>query len=199
MRLPWLWTSVALLVACNITIFAPLDKTLGGNSRIVYLHGAAIWTALLTFLAAAASGMIGLLTHRQDLHQWSRALGRSGLTCWVGNLLLSLYVMQANWNGLFLAEPRFRIPLNFAIAGLLLQSGLSFFPDIRWTSLANIGFGLALFVNMSQAQAILHPESPILKSGSPEIQIFFLILTACLLLAAWQLTCWWNTPQNLRA
>ena len=89
--------------------------------------------------------------------------------------------MQANWNGLFLDEPRFRIPLNLAIVGLLLQIGLAFFPVGVWTSLGNLVFAVAVMVVMSSVQAVLHPESPIFTSGERQIQLFFLGLLILLL------------------
>ncbi len=176
------------LISLLITLFtalAPLEKTLGANARTIYLHGAWVWAALLLFLSAAMAGLIGLLTRRQALHRWSRALGRTGLLFWLLFLPMSLYIMQANWNGLFLDEPRFRIPLNFAVVGLLLQVGLSFFPNPQWTSIGNLAFGAALVAGMSSIQSVLHPVSPIFNTNARDIQLFFAGIFLLLLLAAW--------------
>ena len=191
-RSPLFWFVMALIAALLVTAFAPLEKTLGVNARIVYLHGAWVWTAMLAFLAAALAGLVGLIRRRTALDQWSRALGRAGLCFWITFLPMSLYVMQANWNGLYLDEPRFRVPLNLAIVGVLLQVGLSFIPDARWTSLANIAFAVALFVSMNSVQAVLHPESPIFGSDARDIQVFFMVLLILLVLAAWQLARVWQ-------
>ena len=190
LKSPWLWFILALLAAVLLAAFAPLEKTLGANARIVYLHGAWVWAALVGFLLAALTGLAGLLSRRQSVHRWSRALGRTGLFFWLTFLPMSLYVMQANWNGLFLDEPRFRTPLNLAIVGLLLQIGLVFFP-IVWTSLANLMFGVTLFVVMNGIQTVLHPESPIFNAGAGEIRIFYIGLLLLLLVAAWQQSRLW--------
>ena len=108
--------------------WSPLEKTLGANARLVYLHGAWVWVALLFFLAAAWRGRWALLARRAAWHTGRSAFGRTGLLFWLTFLPMSLYVMQANWNGLFLDEPRFRLPLNLAIVGLLLQVG---WPSFR--------------------------------------------------------------------
>lgn len=176
---------MALLGALLLAAFAPLEKTLGINARIVYLHGAWVWTALAGFLLAALAGLAGLLSRKTTLQRWSRALGRTGLFFWLTFLPMSLYVMQANWNGLFLDEPRFRTPLNFAIVGLLLQIGLAFFP-LLWTSLANLVFGVALFVVMNSIQTVMHPESPIFNAEAGGIRVFYIGLLLLLLIAAWQ-------------
>jgi hypothetical protein len=182
---------IGLLAALGLlTALAPIEKTLGANARVIYLHGAWVWVAMVAFLAAAIIGLAALVARREHLNLWSQAIGRTGLFFWLTFLPMSLYVMQANWNGLFLDEPRFRIPLNLAIVGLLLQVGLSFFP-VRWTSLANLVYGAALILVMGGVQTVLHPESPIINSEARSIQVFFVILLVGLVVAAWLLAWAW--------
>ncbi len=182
---------VVLLIAL-LALFGPEEKSLGANVRVVYLHGAWVLTAELAFIAAAAAGTLGLVLRRAAFHRWSASLGRTGLVFWLTYLPLSLWAMQTNWNGLFLAEPRFRLALTFAIVGLLLQMGL-WLLDTPWlTSLANIGFILALRYVFAHAQNVMHPPpSPIFKSGLWQIIAFFLALNALTLLAAWFINAWW--------
>lgn len=193
-----LWFFLGLVAAFLVAALAPLEKTLGVNARIVYLHGAWVWTAMLAFLAAALAGLGGLVGRSETWHEWSQALGRAGLCFWITFLPMSLYVMQANWNGLYLDEPRFRIPLNLAIAGMLLQVGLSFIPQAHWTSLANLAFAVALFTSMNAVQAVLHPESPIFQSDARDIQLFFVVLLLLLVFAAWQLAKAWRGWESRR-
>lgn len=177
----WLWLLLTLAAIALFTAFSPLEKTLGVNVRIVYLHGAWVWAALAGLLLAGLVGLLGLLLRRKALHAWSLALGRTGLLMWVLFLPQSLVVMQANWNGLFLDEPRFRVPLNLAIVGVLLQIGLVFFPVGKWTSLGNLIYSAAVMVVMSSMQTVLHPQSPIFTSGEWQIQLFFMALLILLL------------------
>lgn len=188
---PILWFIVLVSAAGLLAFLAPFEKTLGAGARVVYFHGAWVWVAMLAFLAASLAGILGSITQREVIHQWSLALGRTGLFFWITFLPMSLYVMQVNWNGLFLDEPRFRVPLNFAIVGLLLQIGLAFFQASTWSSIANIAFGITLFISMNNADAILHPDSPILNSGAREIQLYFLGLLILMACAAWQLALGW--------
>ena len=183
------WAALVLIgvIIALFTAFGPLEKTLGVNVRLVYLHGAWVWAALAGIMAGGLYGLAGLLTQNRGLHAWSRAMPRTGLLMWLLFLPQSLFVMQANWNGLFLDEPRFRIPLNLAIVGLLLQIGLAFFPAGAWTSLGNLGFAAVVLWGMSGLQTVLHPESPIFSSEARGIQIFFFGLVVLLLLLAWQI------------
>ena len=97
--------------------------------------------------------------------------------------------MQSNWNGLFLAEPRFRLALIFAVTGVLLQVGLGLINTNWITSLANILFILVLRLVFATATNIMHPPpSPIFNSGNYLIIGFFVALILLTLVAAYFLT-----------
>jgi hypothetical protein len=155
----------------------------------VYLHGAWVLTAEIAFFAAAIAGVIGFITRREIFHQWSAALGRTGIFFWLTYLPLSLWAMESNWNGLFLSEPRFRLAAIFAVTGVLLQVGL-WIINLDWiTSLANLLFIIVLRVSFSTAENIMHPPpSPIFNSGNYVIIGFFLALIALTLVAGCFLT-----------
>jgi len=165
-----------------MTLFGPEEATLGPSVRLVYLHGAWVMTAEALFILAALGGLVALITRKNAWHRWSAALGRSGIFYWITYLPLSLFAMQANWNGLFLAEPRFRFALTFAIVGLLLQVGL-WMLNLDWlTAFANIAFIAALRFTFANADNVMHPPpSPIFKSGNWTIIGFFVGLN----LLAW--------------
>ncbi|MDO9131003.1 MAG: hypothetical protein Q7U34_14165 [Anaerolineales bacterium] len=189
---PFVWFILIVLFIAVFTFFGPEEKSLGDNVRIVYLHGAWVLTAQINILAAAVMGLIGLLTRREAAQRWSQAFGRTGIIFWVTYLPLSLWAMQANWNGLFLAEPRFRVAVIFAIAGVLLQIGLAIIDKLPWTSLANLAYAISLNFVLNGAGNVLHPPpSPIFNSGNLKIEVFFIVLILLTLLAAWQLTRWW--------
>jgi hypothetical protein len=190
-RSPVLWSVVLMLLVGFVTAFAPLEKTLGSSARIVYLHGAWVWVGLVLFAASALVGLIGILKSNQGINGWSRALGRTAMVFWISFLPMSLYLMSANWNGLFLDEPRWRIPFSFAVTGLLLQMGVSFLGK-NWAAVVNIGFAVALFSAMRGMDEILHPASPILNSDATSIQIFFGLILILLLLTAIQITRAWH-------
>jgi len=188
---------VIILIA---TFFGPEEKALGSNVRVVYLHGAWVLTAEIAFIAAALMGALGLLAHfvaalsaREGLfHDWSQALGRTGIIFWVTYLPLSLWAMESNWNGLFLAEPRFRLALTFAVVGVLLQLGLWIIANKLLTSAANIAYIIVLRVIFATAANIMHPPpSPIFNSGNYIIISFFVGLNLLTWLAAYFMARWW--------
>ena len=186
---PLLFFFATVLVIAVLALFGPEEQSLGSNVRIVYLHGAWVLAAEVAFAAAALVGLIALVMRRERLHQWSAALGRTGIVFWLTYLPLSLWAMEANWNGLFLAEPRFHLALIFAVTGSLLQIGL-WLINVDWvTSLVNLVFFIVLRVVFSTASNVMHPPpSPIFNSGLWNIIIFFIVLNLLAWLAAFFLT-----------
>jgi len=178
-----------LIVIALLALFGPEERALGTNVRIVYLHGAWVLAAELAFVAAGLVGLLGLITRRTIFHNWSAALGRTGIFFWITYLPLSLWAMQTNWNGLFLAEPRFRLALIFAVTGVLLQTGLWLMNTDWITSAANLSFIIVLQVIFATVENVMHPPaSPIFNSGNVVIISFFLALIALTLVASYFLT-----------
>ena len=180
---------LTILGIALLALFGPEEQSLGANVRIVYLHGAWVLTAEVAMLLAALAALAGFLTRRVTFHNWAAALGRAGIFFWVTYLPLSLWAMQSNWNGLFLAEPRFRLAAIFAVTGVLLQAGL-WLINLDWvTSLANVLFIVVLRAVFATAENVMHPPpSPIFNSGNYAIIGFFVAMIALSLVASYFLT-----------
>lgn len=180
---------ITILVIALLAVFGPEEKSLGSNVRLVYVHGAWVIAAEVAFALAALAGLVGLLLRRDLFHAWSAALGRTGIVFWVSYLPLSMLAMQANWNGLFLAEPRFRMAMTFAVTGILLQIGLWVMNTAWLTSLANIAYIIVLRAVFATAENIMHPPpSPIFNSGLWNVIIFFVALNVLAWVAGFFLT-----------
>lgn len=176
-----------------IIIFAslgPPERTLGNRVRFVYLHGAWVWAALAAFFFAALSGIVGLASRRVEFQRWSLALGRTGLFFWITYLPISAIAAQTNWNGLFLAEPRWRLAMIFSIGGLVIQLGVALLDELPWAAAANILYFAALVFALANTPNVMHPPAPILNSDALRIQVFFLWLLLLTLLAGWQIARW---------
>lgn len=191
LKSPLILFFITALAIAVMSLFGPEEQSLGANVKLVYLHGAWVLTAEIAFIAAALAGLAGLILRRDMFHDWSAALGRTGIVFWVTYLPLSLVAMQTNWNGLFLAEPRFRMALTFAVVGVLLQIGLWMMSNKLLTSLANIAYIIVLRVIFATAANIMHPPpSPIFNSGNYVIIGFFVALNLLTWVAAFFMTQW---------
>ena len=192
LKSPFFWFILAVLTTAGLTAIGPQEASLGSNVRIVYLHGAWALTAEAALGLSAIAGFLGIFLKRENLHRWSLALGRTGLFFWVTYLPLSLWAMQANWNGLFTSEPRFHVAVIFAVTGVLLQAGLTLISRPVFTSLFNVLFFAALRIGLSQAAYVMHPPpSPIFNSGILSIELFFIGMVFLTMTAAYFMTKWW--------
>lgn len=190
LRSPLVLFLVTVMAIAVVTSFGPPEQSLGRSVRVVYLHGAWVWTALVAFAAAALSGAIGWFTRSRFWLAESTALGRTGTAFWVTYLPLSLWAMQANWNGLFLQEPRWRLALDFAVLAVAIQLAAMLFDRPRWTAALNVAFIVVLSWSLATTQQVMHPSSPIFRSGSTLIRGYFIGLLALCLLAGWFLSRW---------
>jgi hypothetical protein len=190
---------LSLIAIAAFTSLGPAEKTLGANARVVYLHGVWVWAAMAAFAGAALAGAVGLIARKENLHSWSLALGRTGLFFWLTYLPISMWAMQTNWNGLFLAEPRWRFAIIFAIGGLIIQIGITLMEDTAWASAANLAYFLALMLSLANTENVMHPPSPILNSNAWRIQLFFGGLFLLALIAVGLLTRWWYQLERARA
>ena len=196
---PLFWLILLLAAIALLTTIGPSEKTLGQGVRIVYLHGAWVWTALAAFLIAGMAGLAGLIGGKPAFHRWSRAWGRTGLLFWISYLPVSIWAMETSWNGLYLSEPRWRLALIFAVSGLLLQTGLALLERPAWTSAANLLYIVVLLVTLANTSNVMHPPAPVLSSDSLLIRGYFFVLLAIMSLAAWQIARLWRQADLLQA
>jgi hypothetical protein len=191
-RIPLLILTFVLILLA--TVVSPLEATLGWRARLVYLHGAWVWTGKIAFALAALAGLLALVWVRRRAWAagWSLALGRTGLVFWLTYLPMSLWVQQLNWGGIFWDEPRWRIPLAYGVAAVLLQLGLRLFESPLLTSAANLVFGAALWISLANIENVLHPDSPIFSSGAVRIEFSFILLLGLSLACMAQIALLWH-------
>jgi hypothetical protein len=202
---PLLAFFATLVIIGLMSLLGPQEKSLGANVRIVYLHGAWVLVAETAFILAGIIGALGLVSakipflakQQAALYKGSAAMGLTGLVFWVTYLPLSMWAMQANWSGLFLAEPRFQLALTFAVVGILLQASLWLFGLPWLTALGNIVFITTLLYTFSNAEYVMHPPpSPIFGSGISAVILFFVSLIMFTGLAAFFLFRFWLKALN---
>ena len=174
---------VLAVAALALAWAAPSDVTLAGTSKVVYLHGALVWTALLTLTAAGVLGCVALaamLVRRGSLlHAWTLALGRTGLVFWLAYIPVSMLASRMAWNAVFLAEPRYVTAFRVFAIGVIVQVVIMLFNRPVISSALHVAQAVVLWALLLNTPSVLHPDNPILRS-TPSIQFFFgLIVLAC--------------------
>jgi len=178
---------VSLLVLAAVALLlawaAPNDVTLAGTSKVVYIHGALVWTSMLTLTAAGVLGLAALATMfiKRDnmLHAWTLALGRTGLLFWAAYIPVSMLASRMAWNAVFLAEPRYTTAFRVLAVGIIVQVIILLVNRPVVSSALHVAQAVILWALLLTTPSILHPNNPILRSV-PSIQFFFgLIVLAC--------------------
>jgi hypothetical protein len=175
---------VILAVAALLLAWAaPNDVTLAGTSKVVYIHGALVWTSLLMLTAAGVVGLAAMaamfIKRDNRLHAWTLALGRTGLLFWAAYIPISMLASQMAWNAVFLAEPRYTTSFRVLAIGIIVQVIILLVNCPVISSALHVAQAVILWALLLTTPSILHPDSPILRSA-PSIQFFFgLIVLAC--------------------
>ena len=174
---------VLAVVALLLAWAAPSDVTLKGTSKVVYIHGALVWTSMLTLTMAGVIGLAALaaMTIKRDnvMHAWALALGRTGLVFWIVYIPVSMLASRMAWNAVFLAEPRYATAFRVLAIGVIVQALVFLFNRPVISSAMHVAQAVLMWAMLLTTPSILHPDNPILHSV-PSIQFFFgLMVLAC--------------------
>ncbi len=127
---PVAWTSltgVLLIVAIGAMSLAPTEQTMGDVQRVMYVHIAVAWLALLGFVVMAAAGLGYLVRRNLWWDHWSQAAGEIGWLCSTLTLVTGSLWAHAAWGTWWTWDPRLVtsfILWAFYSGNLILRSGL---------------------------------------------------------------------------
>jgi len=179
MRLAHLLVGGLLLAAIiGIFLIAPTEATMGIAQRILYVHVAVAWLALLGFIVTAGSGLMYLLRRDLAFDHWSQAAAELGWLCCGLTLVTGSLWAHAAWNTWWTWDPR--LMTSFALwamyCGILMVRANIDDPHRR----ARLGAVLALLGVLDVPLVTLatrwfrsmHPVSP---SMEPSMQAVLLL------------------------
>jgi len=110
-----------------IFLLAPTEETMGDVQRILYVHVAAAWCGLASFLVAAAGGALYLVRRDLGWDHWAQAAGElSWLGCGLTLVTGSLWA-RAAWGVWWTWDPRLTstfVLWTIASAYLFVRSGV---------------------------------------------------------------------------
>jgi hypothetical protein len=184
-------------------LLAPAESRLGNLVKLVYVHGALVWTGLLTFSLAGLLGLValgvrflGAGARSADLVQpeksarllvrtgragvWyhgTESAGLAALVVWIIYVVSAMLVTGLTW-GQVIAwnEPRVRATGLILVAAIVLFVVERLVSHRDFTAAVNVLMGLVPWIVVAQADVIRHPVDPIGGSGSAAIQGFYWLI-----------------------
>jgi hypothetical protein len=180
-------------------VLAPAESRLGDLVKLVYVHGALVWTGLLAFTVAGLLGLLALAVRyvfgwgerAMTWYRGTQAAGLAALIIWVVYSLSAILVTGLTW-GQWVAwnEPRVRATGMILVAALALTLVARLVDHRDFTAGVNVLMGIAPWIAVSAAEAIRHPVNPIGGSGSAVIQISYLLIQLTVLGLALSFVAW---------
>ena len=223
--LPLLAAGLFLLLLIWVA-FAPAESRLGNLVKLVYVHGALVWTGLLTFSLAGLLGLVALgvrylgagarsaditpqderahLRMRTDRagvwYRGTESAGLAALIIWIVYVISAMMVTGLAW-GQVIAwnEPRVRATGLILLAGIVLFVVARFVNHHDFTAAVNLLMGLVPWILVAQADVIRHPVDPIGGSGSAAIQGFYWLILLTVAGLAGTFIAWLWLGAELRA
>jgi heme exporter protein C len=127
-------TVIMLLLATAMVFFyAPMEATMGQVQRVFYFHVAAGWVGMLSFLAAALSGIAYLITSNRKWDTVGLSSVEIGIAFIFINIITGSIWARPIWNTWWTWDPRLTTATVMEliyIAYLMLRSGIED-PDRR--------------------------------------------------------------------
>ena len=180
--IPSLIILAALIV--GVALLAPMDKTLGEATRMVYVHGALIRVVLGVFFLSGTLGVIYLFSKRPVLVQWSQILLETSLLLWLPYLASATITTLQTWGAIAWFEPRWLVTLQVSVIAPVAYVVSLVVKKPIVTAILNAIVAATIFALTRSAGLVLHPIDPIVSSGDSGIIGSYLILLAlCALFA----------------
>jgi len=197
--------AVALLVLLLAwVVLAPSESRLGGLIKLVFVHGAFVWSGLLAFTAAGVLGLVSLVVNhllaslvsgaKQRAAAWYRgteAAGLAALIIWVATVLSSMAVTGLTWGQLIAwNEPRVQATGLTLLAAIVLLIVVRLVANRDFTAIVSVLMGIVPWILVQRAGVIRHPVDPIGGSESAAIQHFYLLILLTIVGLALTLIAW---------
>jgi hypothetical protein len=160
-----------LLVA---VVLAPAETSLGNLVKLVYVHGALVWSGLLAFSVAGVLGAIALVARNQIWYRGVESAALVALVVWTLYVISAMIVTGLTW-GQIIAwnEPRVRATGLILLAALVSYLAVRMVKQPSFAAIVSVVLGIASWLAVKQADVIRHPQDPIGTSGSAAIQGYY--------------------------
>ena len=210
--LPLLAVVLVLLLLVWV-VLAPTESRLGNLVKLVFVHGALVWSGLLAFTIAGALGLVSLAARHvlgaiapaarkraPVLYRGTESAGLAALITWIAYVISSMAVTGLTW-GQVIAwnEPRVQATGLILLAALVLFIVARLVANDEFTALVSVLMGIVPWIVVRQAGVIRHPVDPIGGSESAAIQTYYGLILLTVIALTLTLIAWLWAGAELRA
>jgi hypothetical protein len=192
----------AIIGAVLLTNAIPPVVGLGDKVRLPIFHGGSTWVNLGAFTLLGLFALSYLVTGRRDLYRWAVGFRVVAASLWIINTVMGMIAAMQTWDFtgsaqspliVAQADPRLmaQVQLLLLIVGVLILDWL--LDNDHWKAVIDVAYVAGMWwllgtVLSSPEARALHPDNPVLNSGS-EIQLPFFAIVGALslgvILFAW--------------
>ncbi len=177
---------VGAVSAIVLSLLTPNEATLGPSIKLVFLHGASIWVALILLTISGVCGLGYLFSHSESLIEWSRGSLIASMILMAITGVLALVSAYIAWGGMYWREPRFVALVEMLAFGSLIIAVGILSGSKLFTGAINLFYMAAAWFLLNRAGLVMHPKDPIFTSSSTVMKVFPILITISLFFASIQ-------------
>ena len=176
--------SLSLIAA----FLAPQDVELGAWVRLTIWHGMLKWACIVGIFGMGALAVAYLVTKRDRLYEWARALQVALLPLWVVAVFIGALAARLVWNSWQLTERRMVMSVAYTVVAALALMLSLFWEKRRWGAVGQVVTALAMAVGLAwiefgPAGDDVHPASAVMSSPDVVFKICaFVMMGGCLIM-----------------
>jgi hypothetical protein len=145
------------------------------------------WACIVGIFGMGALAVAYLVTGRDRLYEWARALQVALLPLWVFAVLIGVVAARFVWNSFNLAERRMVMSLTYTVIAAVALMLALFWDNRRVGAIGQLVTSIAMAVGLAWIELgpvgeDVHPASAVMSSPDIAFKIYaFLMMGGCLL------------------
>lgn len=173
---------VSLLAA----FLTPQEQELGAWVRLVIWHGMLLTATIACVLLMGTLAVAHVVTKRDDLSDWARALQLTLLPVWVLAVSVGIAAARLIWGAFGLTERRTVFSIGYAVVAALALMASLLWGDRRIGSAGQVVSSAAMALGLGWIALVpsasdVHPGLAIVSSNDPAFKLAALVmLVSCL-------------------
>jgi hypothetical protein len=176
-RAAYLIAGCGLALSLVAAFLAPQDAQLGAWVRLVIWHGMYSAACIVGIFTMGAAAALFLVTGRERLYEWGRALQLVMLPLWVAAMLVGAASARLVWNSWNLTERRMMVGIAYTVVAAIALMVALFWNSRRAGAIGQLITALAMaaglaFIAFGPAGEDIHPASAVMSSPDIAFKLF---------------------------